>query len=253
MTASPTASPSSSPPSPTATAVAYLDPEGLPPASLEDEGATTICDPEASQFDGNAGPTVVPCYDGTLLGLRALHTAMAKVDRIYLRRTPCQQIPCTTSELSVVTVIGWTGNDALSVVLDNEHNTVTVPQSDPLAVWPMPGSTVSPEAKRVDLKGAPKVVCEREPYPYCGDAPDGQSPIRSCFRYAVLDGRQVEMIDHNIVTGDVWVMRFDGQGLIWRYGEGEGGGWFRDGGSLILGIDATRWSYDNWRAAEPIS
>lgn len=242
----------SSSPAPSASAVVYLNPNTLPPASLEEEDATSICDPEANQFDPNAGATV-PCDSGTVLGLRALHLEIAQVDRIYLRRMPCQQMPCSTTELSVITVTGWSGDRAMSVVYDNEHFTITAPVPDPLALWPSPQPVEPPPVERVDIAGAPREVRERDPYPYCGEAPDGPSPIRTCFRAAVLDGRPVEMIDHNIVTGDIWVMRFDGQGLLWRYGEAEGGGWFRDRGSMILGIDAERWDYLNWVKAEPVN
>lgn len=238
-------------PSPSASPQAFLDPDSLPLASLADENVTSICDPDANQFNPEAG-TGVPCYDGLLQGLRALHTAVAHVDRIYLRRIRCQQVPCSTSELSVSTVTGWSGTTAFSVVFDGEHQTITVPQPDPLAVWPNPPFVQQPPIARIEIAGEPQTVRDRDPFPYCGDAPDGPSPIRTCFLAAVLGAGQAEMLDHDVLNGYTFVLRFDRQGPIWRFGESEKG-WFRDGGSLILGIDAVRWDFDSWIKAEPIS
>lgn len=57
--------------SPSAPQPTLLDPDNLPAASLEDEGVTAICEPDQSHLDINAGESLVDCYDGLLLGLRA--------------------------------------------------------------------------------------------------------------------------------------------------------------------------------------
>lgn len=233
-------------PEPSASAVVYLDRDTLPPAPLEDEDATSICDPEAEQFDANAGETVVHCYQGSLLGLRALHTAAPSIDRLYLRRTRCLQVPCSATELNVVTVTGWTGSVALSVVLDDEESTVTAPTSDPTAVWPRPPDAETPAVERPDIPTAPKVVRNREPYPCCGEAPDSDSsPERQCFVAAVLDGRAAEMTYRPFITGPIVILRFDGQVPILAYSETPST-WQKSIGSLVFGITSQQWDYQNW-------
>src|SRR5262245_27707804 len=60
--------------------------DDLPEGSLEHEGATLICDADPDQLDINAGQTLAPCYDGLLMGLRALLTAGGNLfDRLYLQ------------------------------------------------------------------------------------------------------------------------------------------------------------------------
>jgi hypothetical protein len=235
---------------PTPTAIAFLDADDLPPAVLEDQGATSICDPKPNR---DAGRTPAGCYDATLLGLQALHTATQSVDRIYLRRIPCASTVCTSAELNVVTVTGWSGDMALSVRLDYGRGTTTVPFADQSATWPTPAQApTSPPVVRLAVAGAPRVVRERAPYPFCGEAPEGPSPVRSCFRDAVLEGLPAEMHDRNAVTGEIWIFRFDGQGLITRYGDSTDG-WFRDAGSMILSLAPDLWSFDNWLEAVTIS
>jgi hypothetical protein len=237
-------------PSPPASASVLLDPEDLPEANLKEEDATLLCDPEASQFDLNAGDTLLFCYDGLLLGLRALKTGADHFDRLYLQRAICASIPCTPAELGTVTVTGWTDGAALSVVIDHARSGVTVPAPDSEAMWPTPSSTESASVARPEIDGAPKVVRQREPYPYCGAVHQDRLPALRCFLDAMLRGTPAEMLDRSRVSGEIRVFRFDGQGLIERYAEFPDG-WLLDGGSAILGSAGT-WSYDGWLEAEPV-
>lgn len=245
LSALPTAAPSPTLPQPT-----LLDPDDLPSANLEELDATLICDPEASRIDGN-GESLVACYDGLLLGLRALTTAVDGVDRLYLRRPICASSPCPPEELSRVTVTGWTGDAATSVTIDWEDFRVTPPAPDPGARWPTPNSTAAPAVARPEIEGAPKVVQEREPLPFCGNAIEIGVAANQCFLSAVLDGRPAEMLDKFDVTGGTVVYRFDGRGLVCRYAMFPDG-WLTDAGGLVLSGPGG-WSLDNWVEAEPIS
>ena len=228
----------------------FLDPDLLPQASLEEEGATLVCDPEPSQLNSNAGKTLVPCYDGLLLGLRALKSAIDGVDRLYLRRPGCAAIPCTPLELGTATVTGWSGGSATSVTVDWERLQITVPERDPLATWPSPNSITSPPISRPAIDGAPDIVRDRDPYPFCGDVERDGLAAERCFLDLVLGGLSAEMLDRLDVTGGTQVFRFGGQGLIVRYAEFPDG-WYRDAGSVILGT-AGGWSFDNWLGRQSI-
>lgn len=241
----------SGPLSPAPSPLMYLDPEALPSVELEDEDATSICDPDASQVDADAGATVVGCYDGTLFGLRALRMSLDGVERIYLRRTPCARIPCTRDELSIVVVTGWAGDEAWSTTIDWTRS-ITVPQLDPSATWPSGTTNAAPPVERPQVPGAPRAIRDREPYPYCGEATEGGGPeVGACFRTLLLDGRPVEMLERSPVTGNLTVLRFAGRGLIIGFKETDNG-WVRDGGSMVLGLDSSTWSYHNWLDAERV-
>ena len=229
---------------PSAPEATLLDPDDLPAASLESEGATAICDPEASQLDPEAGDSLVVCYDGLLLGLRALKTTVAVVDRLYLRRPACAGSPCTAEELATVTVTGWSADIATSVVIDWERNRITPPAPDSDASWPTPTSTIGPSVARPDLDGAPQFVREREPLPYCGSADEDREGAMQCFRDAVLDGRPAEMLDAFDVSGGIQVFRYDGSALIRRVAP-FGSVWREDSGGLIIG-PTFGWSYEEW-------
>jgi hypothetical protein len=60
------------------------------------------------------------------------------------------------------------------------------------------------------------------------------------------------MLEHAAVTGDLWVVRFDSQGLITRFREDEDG-WHLDGGSMQLHPDPNLWDLKNWFDGGPVS
>lgn len=248
-TVAPTAAPSAAA-SPSAPQPTLLDPDNLPTASLEGEGATAVCDAEQSDADPSAGESLVVCYDGLVLGLRALKTREINVDRLYLRRPVCASSPCTPEELATVTVTGWTGETALSVEIDWEHNRITPPQVDTDVNWPAPTTTEGPGIAKPQVKGAPTLVRDRESLPYCGNTEDAREAAMQCFRDAVLDGRPAEMLEPFDVSGGIQILRFDGQGLVTRYAL-YGDGWFQDGGNLIIG-PSFGWSFHNWVERTPI-
>lgn len=232
-------------PSPSPSTAALLDVEDLPNASLSDEGATLICDPEANQLHPDAGDTVILCYDGLLLGLRALRTAVPTVERLYLRRQTCAQVPCSASELSVVQVTGWANGSALTTTIDAQAQSVTVPFPDVSVAWPTVASD-APPVERPVIDGAPGELVHRDPYPFCGDATKDVSAA-TCFLAAVLAARPAELWDLAAVAQTRFVLRFDGQGLVTRYRE-RNEGWVRERGSVVLGPEGT-WALDNWESA----
>jgi hypothetical protein len=59
------------------------------------------------------------------------------------------------------------------------------------------------------------------------------------------------MLDQFAVTGGKEIIRFEGQGPIERLAQWPDG-WFRDGGSVILGPTPDAWSLDNWVARVPV-
>jgi hypothetical protein len=216
----------------------------LPEASLDKEKATLLCDPEQNQSDSQAGETVVFCYDGLLLGLRALSTTMDHVDRLYLRRTPCATSPCTSTELAIIVVTGWLGPAPTSVTIDFDHSSATVPYADPTAAWPTPTSPVTPPVERPKVAGAPTEVLQREPFPFCGDAAQDRHTAMTCFLDAVAAGRPAEMLDVFDVSGGQEVFRYSGAGPVSRYAK-FAEGWFKDSGAIVLGTGLGGWSYDN--------
>lgn len=232
---------SQGPPQPTP-----LDPDDLPEASLEIEMATAICDPEQSDLDINAGESLVPCYDGLVVGLRALKTSIEDIERLYLQRPRCASTPCTTEELSTVTVTGWSDGVATSVVIDWEQNRIRPPVTDLEAEWPRPSSTLAPPVAKPEIDGAPRYVRKREPLPFCGNADEDRAAAMQCFRDAVLDNRPAEMLESFDVGGGTQVFRFAGQGLVSRYAM-FGSVWREHRGGLIVG-PAFGWSFEEWFA-----
>lgn len=235
----PTHVPSASPSS-----AASLDLETLPKVRLADSDTTAICDPDPSAFGD------VFCYDGLDLGFRALRTTMTSVDRLYLNRPACASGVCDPDEVNRVRVIGWSGADAYTVLMDWDANTITIPTPGAAAAWPFATSSVPPSIRWPSIDNAPTEIGRREPYPFCGRAkPLGfqdEEPgdreeveaINACFFDAVLEGRPVEMIEVTAVTRQPALLRFDGYGFVIRYmqeGEGPDRGWFRREGALVLG------------------
>lgn len=247
-----TAPPSLAPtPIPTLTPapVTYLSFEELKEGGLEDEGATLICDADPDQLDINAGQTLASCYDGLLVGLRALHTAGGtSFDRLYLQRQTCASSPCSADELNTVTVTGWVDAVATSVMLDFDHRLAAVPAPDPPALWPTPTSSVSPSVMRPVVSGAPASVRKRAPYPFCGRADQDRDQAMGCFLDAILRGTPAEMLDTFDVSGGTEIFRFDGHGPVIRFAELPDG-WFQDLGSINLG----GWSFDELAGRTPLS
>lgn len=244
-----TSAPIASPPpsrsaSPSPPPVIYLDPSQLPSASLATEGATLVCDPDPAQVSTGAASSNVICYDALALALRAFHTVVPAVDRLYLQRPSCPASPCPSPQLDLATVLAWSGSQALAVTVDGAHDRVSAPTPDMAAQWP-DASGSPPTTLRPSIAGAPTSVRNRPPFPFCGDATVVGSSAYACFLDQVLEGRPAELLDRFAVSGGVEVLRFDGQGLIERFAEWPDG-WFQDGGSVILGPTAATWSLDNW-------
>lgn len=238
-TTRPTEGPSGSPSS-----LPFLDPETLAAVRLDESDVTAICDPDPSASGD------VFCYEGLELGFRALRTTMTSVDRLYLNRPACASGVCVPDEVNRVRVIGWSGADAYTVLMDWDADTITVPIPDAAVAWPAATSSVPPPIRRPSIDNAPAEIRRREPYPFCGRAkPLGfqdEEPgdreeveaINTCFFDGVLEGRPVEMIEIPAVTRKPALLRFDGIGFVTRYlqeGDGQDRGWFRREGSLVLG------------------
>ena len=223
-----------------------LDLDALPAVSLEDADATAICDPDPSAFGD------VFCYDGLELGHRALRTVMTSVDRLYLNRPACASGICIPDQVNRVRVIGWSGDEAYTVLMDWDANTITVPIPSAAAAWPAAISSIAPAVRRPSLDNAPAEIANREPYPFCGraqpiglrsDTPEKVArvnAINSCFFDGVLAGRPVEMIEITAITEQPAMFRFGGPGPVIRYLEKREGpivkrGWYRAEGPIVLG------------------
>ena len=222
----------------------------LPKVNLDPAQLTAVCDPDPSQGNMNAGESKVTCFDGLVLGLRALQTRTDKpFQRVYLRRPPCTATPCTSDELNMAQVTGWTVEGAMSVELDARFMSVTGPVPDPGATWPEAGAFGPVPVKREAIKGAPKEVAARRPYPFCGRAEVGRPPeILACFRAAVLAARPAEMIERVFGTegGEIlWLFRYSGRGALARY-EQDGTHWVRQVGTMNLGITPAAWAIEQW-------
>jgi hypothetical protein len=229
-----------------------LNIDALRPTSLDPGALTAVCDAEPAQANPDAGETKIGCYDGIVLGLRAIQTATDEtILRAYLHRPVCAAIPCTADELNVATVTGWGADGAVTTTtLDARLDTVAVPTHD-AAKWPPAGPPVSPRAEVLVVAGAPHELNEREPYPFCGRVDTGFPPISlGCFRTLVLLGRPAEVVEvvHGAEGGTfTWLFRYDGNGAITKYSN-DVGGWHRQVGSMILGVAATGWDFDPWSA-----
>jgi len=225
--------------------------DDLPPlAGLDPASLTAACDPEPAQATPLAGEATIFCGDGLLLGLRALSTVgTTSFGHLYLQRPVCAATPCTTDELSVATVTGWSSDGGFSVRLDSRLSSTGVPVPDASTVWPAVGASAVPAPARPEIPGAPSEIAGRVAYPYCGEAELGDpTTTLGCFRDSVLGGWKAELVQKVFGTegGELtWVYRFDGQGAITRYA-GSGGTWQRQSGTLILGTTPLAWDFDPW-------
>jgi hypothetical protein len=230
-------------PSPIPTPIGFLDLETLPNVQLEESAATAICDPDPSAFGD------VFCEDGLRLGFRALRTAMSSIDRLYLHRPACASGVCVPEEVNRVRVLGWSGSEAFTILIDWDANTITVPVAGAAVPWPSATVSVPPDVRRPKIESAPPEIARREPYPFCGrakpigfvdDEPgdvEAVEAINVCFFDAVLDGRPVEMIDISAVSRQPTLLRFHGFGRVVRYqqeGNPSDEAWFRREGWLVL-------------------
>ena len=267
-TASPTAAiaePSSTPttaaatPTQTSTPSQRLAIGGLRRAELAEIDATAVCDPVPSQANIDAGESTVVCTDAIALAVAVIRTVTRDpVVRVYLRRPPCVAIPCSADQLDTAEVIAWTSTQTLSIQLDSRLDTVPLPSVANDAVWPAPGGEPEPAVRREAIKGAPHVVADREPYPYCGRAEThNPASVLGCFRDAVLAGRRAEMIDRLYGTegGELLVIyRYDGHGRLIAYehdqtvgGDGQvSNAWRRAEGAMNLGITPLGWDFEPW-------
>lgn len=186
------------------------------------ERPTAVCDQDPNLQFIEAPESRIECYNGLQLGFRALRTRLVSVDRLYLHRRPCAALPCTQTELDTVDVVGWVGDDALSVTITEEPFTLTVPFAGAIVPWPTASWSVPPPVARPTIEGASREIRRREPYPYCGrQRPDDSEQrteraleINRCFIDGVLEGRPVEMGFIPDVVQEPVVLRFAGSGFI---------------------------------------
>jgi hypothetical protein len=243
-----------------ASAVPTLDLNGTSAAHLEEllatSAATLVCGPQPRQLDEAADQVLMPCSDGLSDALWSFETAARSVDQLYLRYRACRSVPCSGDELRYADVTGWSDDIAMTVTIDTQGNTVTLPVPDPQATWPAATSTEPPPVKRPVIDGAPPAVLDRVPYPFCGNAFRGvneanEPVVMECFRSAVLAGRPAEMLDVFVVWGGTQILRFDGQGLITNDAEYQDG-WYREAGGMILGSTPATWSFTGFVERRPI-
>jgi hypothetical protein len=244
-------------PAPATATTAELAIEDLPLVEPDPETLTAICDPDPDQVDPDAGETTMFCFDGLVLGLRAVRAATASTSRrAYLVRAPCPGTHCPTASLGTATVVVWTDTGTFLVRLDSAVDTVSFPELLVVDPWPVAGPLASPAAKREALAGAPAIVATRTPYPYCGrSSNDAPVEVLRCFRDSVLLGRPVEAIQQSFgIEGDevIDLYRFDGAGAISRY-ERSGNRWFQQQGTMILGPRAGTWSFDPWDEGDVVN
>ncbi len=256
---SPSHSPTSQVRSPSPSPSPSLVIDDLPRVGLAELDATALCDAEPSQRDEHAGESAIPCSDGLELALRDLRTLTKDpVTRLYLQRPACAAVPCSEDELNTAHVTLWTASQAFDVALDARVQTVPPPSIAIDPAWPAPGDATAPAVRRPIIKGAPREVARREPYPYCGRADVGDPPeVLGCFRSAVLAGRPAEMIERAYGTEGgpiVMIYRYAGQGrvILLRHDNSvDANGraadeWWRDEGAVILGITPLTWSFEPW-------
>jgi hypothetical protein len=169
-------------------------------------------------------------------------------------------VRCSEDALNTARVTLWTMSQAFDVALDGRLNTVGPPSIAIDPTWPAPGGSPVPDVKAPTIKGAPRVVADREPYPYCGRAKLYEpTDAFTCFRDAVLARRPAEMIHklYGIEGGEIlYVYRYDGQGRVLRFNYYDGTDadgnayetWWRSEGAMILGTGAFPWAFDPWEA-----
>lgn len=258
----PTASPTA-PATPAATPAPALSLNDLDHNRIELAGvnATALCDPEAGQFDPDAGETTIGCSDAVAWALTAVATATSDAPlRVYVERPDCEAAPCSADALSTASVTVWTASRAYKVSLDSRVDTVIGPTPlDDDSAWPTSGGALAPAIARPSIKGSPREVAKREPYPYCGRAELGEPPeVDACFRAAVLEGRPAEMIDQVYGTEGgaiLRIYRYDGAGRITMFQHDQSANgldgttkdaWGVVEGSMILGITPAAWDFDPW-------
>ena len=214
-----TSAPTTPSPAPT---IALMGEDDVADVDVLKERPTAVCDGNPNLQYIDAPESRIECYNGLQLGFRALRTRMASVDRLYLHRRPCAALPCTQSELDTVDVVGWLGDDALSVTITEEPFSLTVPFDGAIVPWPQASSSVPPPVARPTIEGASREIRRREPYPYCGrerPTDSNQSTQRAleinrCFIDGVVGGRPVEMVFIPDVIQEPVVIRFDGSGFV---------------------------------------
>jgi hypothetical protein len=240
----------------------------VPPLSIDDlervalaeVRATAVCDSQPAQGDLEAGQATIYCSDSLALAVAAVRTITPEAPvRLYFHRPPCVTVPCSADDLSTATVTVWTASAAYDVRLDSRLETVTAPTVvDATVRWPASEDATPPKVARATIKGAPRAIAERAPYPYCGRAEVSEPPdVLACFRAAVLQGRPAEMIDQVYGTegGEVlWIYRYDGKGRLLRFQHDQSVNadgtsaeqWDRVEGAMTLGINASNWNFDPW-------
>ena len=200
-------------------------------------------------FD-DAGEPSISCTKAFELALAVVGTATQDpVDRLYAQFPPCLASPCTEDELSTAQVTLWTTDRAYLVELDSRLRAVPAPAVVTDPVWPSSDASPEPAVERPTVKGAPREVARREPYPFCGRTElDDPTAVLGCFRDAVLTGREAEMINEAYSTegaGILWLYRYAGSGRLISY-ERIGGDWSRSEGALGLGISPLTWDFKPW-------
>jgi hypothetical protein len=196
------------------------DPNTIADVDLRVERPTAVCDGNPNIAFLGAPESSIACDTGLGLGFRALRVDMPAIDRLYLHRRPCAALPCTQYELDVVDVIGWLGERAMTVTI--VEGQLTFPLDGAVAAWPAASTSVPPPIDRPLIKGAPREIARREPYPYCGrqQPTDSGQPdqrrveINRCFIDGVLDGRPVEMVFIPEVIREPILFRFSGRGFV---------------------------------------
>jgi hypothetical protein len=216
---------------------------------------TALCDPEPAALTPDAGETTLFCLDGLSLGLRAFRVVSpGNITRAYLSRPACTAYPCSVDELSSATVFGWTAEAALHVEIDSRFDSVSTPVAAVNAPWPVTDHPEEPPVQRIELAGAPQLIADREPFPYCGRSQDDDpADVLTCFRASVLDGRRAEMIRESVGVegGVVELFRFNGDGAILRYLSADGV-WRDQAGTMVLGVGPAAWSFDPWTGGIPL-
>lgn len=224
--------------------------DDLPRVDLATVDATGVCDPMPSQANPDAGDSAIGCSDGLRLALRDLRTVTHDpVIRLYLRRPACAQIPCSGDELNTAQVILWTATQAFSIPLDARLQTVAPPSLVADPAWPAADDRPAPGVRRPTIRGAPRAVTRRVPYPFCGRIEIGDPPqVLGCFRDAVLTGRRAELVQRLYGTegGEVLrIFRYEGSGRV-TCDQRVATVWRRIEGAMVLGITPLAWDLDPW-------
>ena len=256
----------SDPPDPTRGPTATADPDpalsaslavaSLAKASFDPTSHLVICDPYPNQISEDAGEASVMCGDGALLALRAItHVGGTDVQRLYLRRAPCDAGPCPDDALHTARVSAWLHQGRAWVAVDSRLDRVTVTAADGGVAWPTIKSPDPASGEPISIADAPADLARREPVPSCGAVDIAEETVEvaeRCFLAAVLRGEKVELLERLYsVEGDpVTVLyRFEGRGAVIRSASGESGVWQRYAGGLILDPDGG-FSFDPWPDTE---